>query len=253
MRKLMIGLALILACLSLSSSFASAQPATNRLTPYIPHVLPPEAGGPPVRALHAKPPVRQEPPISDKTIKAVVSAAVIILASCTIILFILGCGSRVVVFADASDALMTACIFIAPIITALALLGIGMLTNFDNQPRSVSLWTFAKDNAVMTFTLGVGVLWWAWAVIGTVVSSIRHNGLIIGSLVAVMKLGAVFTMLLAWFASEHNKPADVRNYGPHLIFLAVLAWFASRYVNGHRVMERREMRMQASGPMLSQV
>lgn len=252
MRIIIVGFALFLLCLVVGSGATIAQPAMNRLTPYVPHILPPEAGGSPNRAVQVKAPVRQEPPISDETIKAIFSAAVITLASCTIILFILGCGSRVVVFADPADALMTACVFIAPIFTALSLVGIGMLTDFDNQNRSLGVWAFARENPIMAFALGVGLLWWVWAFLGTIISSIRHNGFIIGSLVAVMKLGAVFTMLLAWFASEHNKPTDIRNYGPHLVFLALLSWFASRYVNGHRVMERREMLLQARQPALSQ-
>lgn len=81
----------------------------------------------------------------------------------------------------------------------------------------------------------------------SLVSSIRHNGLIVGMLVAVMKVGAVFSLLAVWYGMILNEANTLKGEKARFFLFLILAWFASRFVNGQRVMERREMLVQTRG------
>jgi len=213
------------------------------MVPFVPHVLPGEAHG------IAKAPQAQAGPSSKQIFESVTNEAIlrglsiafVILASCTVILFVLGCGSRVVVFADASDVLMSASMFIAPVVTALATIGLVLLFTPDRPDAHGGFREFVQQNPAPAFAIVVGTLWWLWAILGTLISSSRHNGLIVGTLVAVMKVGAVFSLLAVWYGMILNEANTLEGEKARFFLFLILAWFASRFVNGQRVMERREM------------
>lgn len=170
------------------------------------------------------------------------------LAAYTVILFVLGCGSRVVVFADASDLFMSACIFLVPVMTLFAAGMIGWMLAPQNPPRYATTLDMALDNPAPTFVLCIGALaWaWAWAVLGTIINSIRYNGIVVGPVVAFLKLGAVLSLIMVWLGTLHNfDEEDNENHIVAKFFIfAVLVWFSSKFVNGERVMERRIARSQ---------
>jgi len=173
-----------------------------------------------------------------------VSLAFIGLASCTLILFVLGCGSRVVVFADAADAFRSACIFIAPVVSCFVALGVAWVFSLDPDRTYASVWTALKANPAVAFVLAVGVLWWAWAIIGTVVSSIQHNGLVVGLMVAILKIGAVFSLLLIWYGivMNYDRTDSIEETTSKIFLFGILAWFGSKFLNGERVSYRRQTR-----------
>ncbi|WP_149311230.1 hypothetical protein [Methylobacterium sp. P1-11] len=224
----------------------------GRMVPFVPHVLPGETHGT-AKATQAGPPSKQIfESVTNEAILRGLSIAFVVLASCTVILFVLGCGSRVVVFANASDVLMSASMFIAPVVTALATIGLVLLFTPDQPNAHGGFSEFIHQNPAPAFAIVVGALWWLWAILGTLVSSIRHNGLIVGTLVAVMKVGAVFSLLAVWYGMILNEANTLEGEKARFFLFLILAWFASRFVNGQRVMERREMRMQSADLSVAQ-
>ncbi|NEU11561.1 hypothetical protein G3T14_05395 [Methylobacterium sp. BTF04] len=169
------------------------------------------------------------------------SLTFVTLAASTVILFTLGCGSRVVVFADASDLFMSACIFIVPVMTLFGAGMIGWMLAPEHPPKYATTLDMTLDNPAPAFVLCIGVLAWTWAILGTIVSSIRYNGIIVGPVIAVLKLGALLSLLLAWFGTLHSY--DDRGNENHIaakfFIFAILIWFASRFVNGERVILQR--------------
>lgn len=163
------------------------------------------------------------------------------LAASTVILFVLGFGSRVVVFADAADLFMSACIFVVPLVTLFGAGMIGWMLAPENPPDYATTVDMALDNPAPTFILCVGALAWTWSILGTIVSSIRYNGIIIGPVIAVLKLGALLSLMLAWFGTLHNydEEGNENHIAAKFFIFALLVWFASKFVNGSRVMERR--------------
>lgn len=164
-----------------------------------------------------------------------------------LVLLIIGFGSRFVVFADDGDLLMTSCIFIVPVATAAALSGVWFLISAPSPTPRMDSWEFAQAFPAMAITLAIGVLVWLWAVVGTLTSSICQNGLIVGILIACMKLMAGVFMVLAWFGSLHLAEgfSDGRESSTsflRLLFLGILIWLAAKLINGERVFERREYR-----------
>lgn len=228
------------------------------MVPFVPHVLPGEVHG------TAKAPQAPQAPqavqrseqifesVTNEAILRGLSIAFVILASCTVILFVLGCGSRVVVFADAFDVLMSASMFIAPVVTALATIGLVLLFTPDRPDAHGGFREFIQQNPAPAFAIVVGALWWLWAILGTLTSSIRHNGLIVGTLVAVMKAGAVFSLLAVWYGMILNEANTLEGERARFFLFLILAWFASRFVNGHRVMERRKMLMRPADLTVAQ-
>ncbi|GJD57068.1 hypothetical protein [Methylobacterium dankookense] len=166
--------------------------------------------------------------------------AFVVLGSCTVILFVLGCGSRVVVFANRSDAIMSAGMIIAPIVTSVASGGLLWLYEVPDGPTHMTTFEFVKAYPPIAFVLVVGGLWWAWSILGTLISSIRHNGLIIGSLVAIMKVGAVVSLLIVGWAAliNYDDEGNLNHYTAKFFIFMALAWFAAKFVNGKRVRRR---------------
>jgi len=169
--------------------------------------------------------------------------AFVVLASCTLILFVLGCGSRVVVFADSSDVLMAACIFLAPVVTVIATGLLAWMLSPDTSRSYATVFEAVKDNPAPAFVLAAGLLWWAWAIIGTLVSSIRYNGIVIGLAVSILKLGALVSLFIVWLGVLHNYDEEYNhNHTVAKVFLiGLIIWFASKMVNGDRVLTRRSM------------
>ncbi|SDN70965.1 hypothetical protein SAMN05216360_110213 [Methylobacterium phyllostachyos] len=224
-------------------SYGWSRMPDGRMVPFVPHALPGEAHGI-AKAPPAGSPSKQIfESVTNEAILRGLSIAFVILASCTVILFVLGCGSRVVVFADASDVLMSASMFIAPVVTALATIGLVLLFTPDRPDAHGGFRELVQQNPAPAFAIVVGALWWLWAILGTLISSIRHNGLIVGTLVAVMKVGAVFSLLAVWYGMILNEANTLEGEKARFFLFLILAWFASRFVNGHRVTERREMLM----------
>ncbi len=147
---------------------------------------------------------------------------------------------------------MSASMFIAPIVTVLATAGLVLLFTPDQPNAHIGFREFIQLNPAPAFAIVVGALWWAWAILGTLFSSIRHNGLIVGTLVAVMKVGAVFSLLAVWYGMVLNEANTLEGEKGRFFLFLILAWFASRFVNGQRVMERREVRLRAAGGELVQ-
>lgn len=178
----------------------------------------------------------------DDSFRKGLSLIFVTLAASTAILFVVGCGSRVVVFADAADLFMSACIFVVPLVTLFGAGMIGWMLAPENPPKYATNFEMALDNPAPTFVLCLGALAWAWAILGTIVSSIRYNGIIVGPVIAVLKLGALLSLMLAWLRTLHNY--DDEHDGNHIaakfFIFAILFWFASKFVNGEKVMERRE-------------
>ncbi len=56
-----------------------------------------------------------------------------------------------------------------------------------------------------------------------------------------MKVGAVFSLLAVWYGMMLNEANTLEGEKARFFLFLILAWFASRFVNGSRVMERREM------------
>lgn len=132
----------------------------GRMVPFVPHVLPGETHG------FAKAPQTQVglqaeqifESVTNEAILRGLSIAFVVLASCTVILFVLGCGSRVVVFADASDVLMSASMFLAPVVTALATIGLVLLFTPDQPNAHIGFREFVQQNPAPAFAIVVGTL-----------------------------------------------------------------------------------------------
>lgn len=166
------------------------------------------------------------------------------LAASTVILFVLGCGSRVVVFADASDLFMSASIFIVPMMTLFGAGMIGWMLAPENPPKYATTLEMAFDNPAPTFVLCVGAIAWGWAVFGTIFNSIRYNGIIVGLVIAALKLGAILSLMLVWLGTLHNydEEKDDTHIAAKFFIFAILVWLASKFVNGERVMVKHATR-----------
>lgn len=183
--------------------------------------------------------------VNDDAFRQGLNFIFVTLAGSTVILFVLGCGSRVVVFADASDLFMSASIFIVPLVTLFGAGMIGWMLAPESPPKYASTLDMALDNPAPTFILCIGAFAWAWAILGTIISSIRYNGIIVGPVIAVLKLGALLSLMLAWFGTLHNYDDDANDNhtAAKFLILAILVWFASKFVNGERVLEHRLARI----------
>lgn len=182
--------------------------------------------------------------VDDDALRKGLNFVFVTLAASTVILFVLGCGSRVVVFADASDLFMSTSIFIVPLVTLFGAGMIGWMLAPENPPKYATTLDMALDNPAPSFVLCVGAIAWAWAVLGTIFNSVRYNGFIVGPLVAVLKLGAILSLMLVWLGTLHNydEKENENHIAAKFFIFAILVWFASKFLNGERVLERRATR-----------
>lgn len=183
--------------------------------------------------------------ITDKvdadTLRRNASLFLAIVGACTFVLFVLGCGNRVVVFASPSDLGMSATIVLAPIITVLAVVIAGLTIAQPPDRIYANAWENAKDNPLLAFFIIAGGLTWVWSVLGTIYSSIKHNGFILGPVIAVLKLGAMIALFVVWFVAWKNYEDSDRYTQTiaKLVTIGFLFWIGSRLINGQRVLERR--------------
>ncbi|NIX75202.1 hypothetical protein [Microvirga terricola] len=158
---------------------------------------------------------------------------------------IVGSGSRAVVFYDATDLFWTAGIFIFPVATLI--IG-GGAAQFVPKGHSDSLLQTVKDFPLVFAIIGIPIVGFFISVIVTIVSSIRHNGLIIGLIMIVLKLSASFFLLLAALGALYATEGDIQRGKRFLaiVLFGLLGWITIRMINGHRVEERRLMLQEAA-------
>lgn len=181
-----------------------------------------------------------------KAMFANLAGIVALAGGATFILFLMGLGSRWVVFADQADLTRTATIVLAPIVTGLALaFDIWRLTiaNVDADPPLDK--AFFLDHPTLIAIIGIGFLVFLWAFVTTFTVSIRYNGAVMGFSIAVLRVVAALFVPLAIFGSWHvysstrNRNSLTPSIGVWII-LGVFIWFATKLINGGRVMERRQ-------------
>ncbi|WP_298956014.1 hypothetical protein [uncultured Methylobacterium sp.] len=186
--------------------------------------------------------------LDEEAFRRYLSLGLAIMGGCTFILFVLGCGSRVVVFASPADLGMSACMFVVPFATFLISIPIALFLGPKGTNNYNSIIDIGHDNPALGFVELIGVIVWVWSVLGTIFSSMKHNGFMIGLLVAAMKIGAMLLISLTWFGASHNDevPSERDHTLAKLIMFGLVIWFASKFINGPRVYERRVMIFGAS-------
>ncbi|SFU42803.1 hypothetical protein SAMN02799631_00643 [Methylobacterium sp. 174MFSha1.1] len=179
--------------------------------------------------------------MTDDDLRYYISVALSLMAGSAFVLFVLGCGSKYVVFNSIVDAGMTASIFLIPIAVVIAA-SLSIIAFSSHETRPVTeIVAISKSNPMLGLVLVVGFLVWLWSFFGTIVSSIYFNGPIAGSLIACMKLSAALMLVIVWIGSFYVE--DDR--GPRrititkLLLIGFAIWLASKFVNGPRVMEAR--------------
>ncbi|MCJ2105916.1 hypothetical protein MKK70_11120 [Methylobacterium sp. E-041] len=171
-------------------------------------------------------------------------AGIFALAGCaTFVLFSIGLGSRWVVFADSGDLGRTSSIVIGPIVTALAIaFEIWRVTL--GAPHTILDKAFFMNHWTLLAILAIGTLVVLWGFVSTVTSTIRFNGLAMGSAIAVLKLTAIVFVPLALFGAMHlTDPSNPeQRHRPNValwIIFGLAIWFGSKLINGPRVLRRR--------------
>jgi hypothetical protein len=163
----------------------------------------------------------------------------VLFGASVLILFLMAASNRVVVFSNIGDLVWTAGVLLIPLVTfgAVWLFASGPLpTNFGLE--------FARQEPAAALAAGIGAVLWLVAVGLTVSTSIRENGLALGTLVALFKLlaSAFFLIALpgalyvrALFGDERRRhDSPVRK-----LILGAFAGIGYLLINGGRVAERR--------------
>ncbi|GJD66950.1 hypothetical protein [Methylobacterium frigidaeris] len=139
--------------------------------------------------------------ITDDDLKYYLSVALAVMVGSAFILFLLGCGSRYVVFSSIGDVGMAASIFLTPIAVVIAAsLSFIAFSSREAMPP-LEIIAISKSNPMLTLVLIMGCLVWIWSFFGTIASSIYFNGPIAGSLIACMKLSATLMLVIIWIGS----------------------------------------------------
>jgi hypothetical protein len=146
-----------------------------------------------------------------------------------IILCIFGITNRVVIFSSMSDLLLTWLVFLYPFV---ALVFVWSLIP-DNE---TSRWNFTTKVAGIIAIIGFGIL-----VIRVFYSSVKENGIVIGTMVAIFKLASsaifgvfAFLGLLAYWAKERNASTLM-----YTLFGAFSGWALYKFINKAAVVECR--------------
>ncbi|WP_123834166.1 hypothetical protein [Methylobacterium currus] len=179
--------------------------------------------------------------INNDDLKYYLSIALSVMVGSTFILFVVGCGSRYVVFNSIGDVGMTASVFLTPVVVLIAAsLSFIAFSRRETMPP-FEIIAISKSNPMLALVIIAGCLVWIWSFFGTIASSIYFNGPIAGSLIACMKLSATLMLVIVWIGSFYVE----ENHGPRrltitkILLIGFAIWLASKFVNGPRVMEAR--------------
>jgi len=153
-----------------------------------------------------------------------------------LILVLMGLSNRIVVFYDWDDFFIT----VSPIYT---LIGTFFVEAY-----------FGEGTTGANITTTVGSLLAIAAVIWVFISSVRHNGLIIGLPVAILKIvGSLLASIMAIalvgkiFSPDAYNPLSVDRFFSsnfaarifYIVLFGIFMWILFKMVNGEKVMQRR--------------
>jgi len=147
-----------------------------------------------------------------------------------IALLLAGMTNRVVVFASGGDLMWTLSIFLAPI--ASFVIAVSLV------PEGKEF----EDETVAMVVMGVGGVIAVVGCLKTIFSSIKHNGLVLGIVIAIFKilaavLAAVCAIGFLGKIFEDNASFASRMIG--LVFFGLLLWVMRKLINGDEVRARR--------------
>jgi len=147
-----------------------------------------------------------------------------------IALLLAGMTNRVVVFASGWDLVWTLSIFLAPLI------GFVIATSLVPEGKEF------EDEAVALVVTGFGGVIAVIGCLKTVFSSIKHNGLVLGIIVAIFKiLAAVLAAVCAigFLGKIFEDKASFSSRMIGLVFFGLLLWVMRKLINGDEVRARR--------------
>jgi len=138
-------------------------------------------------------------------------------------LLIMGLTNRVVIFYDLDDFLIS----LSP--PGSLIVTIGFILYFGEGTHA------AEISAI------VGTIFLLIAIIAIFVSSIRHNGLLIGLVVGSFKLIAslLIVTLAVSLIERFMNPASRMSRLSYVLLFGLLGWVLYRMINGEKVMQRR--------------
>ncbi len=151
-----------------------------------------------------------------------------------LVLLVMGLTNRVVVFANHGDLWSTLIIFIAPIVAFVIAL------TLDSTPEGAEVNLLDETIEIIVWSIGGIVA--GFGILTTFVLSIKHNGLILGIIVAVFKVVASVVCALCLlgclgtiFGKSNSLSAKLMGF----VLLGFLMWILRKLINGEAVMARR--------------
>ena len=151
-----------------------------------------------------------------------------------LVLLVMGLTNKVVVFANHGDLWSTLIIFIAPIVAFFIAL------TLDSTPEGAQVNLFDETVEIMVWSIGGIVA--GCGILATFALSIKHNGLILGIIVAVFKIVASLVCalcLLGGLSSIFSKSNSLSAKLMAFVLLGFLMWILRKLINGEAVMARR--------------
>ncbi|MBW7907483.1 MAG: hypothetical protein H3C50_00975 [Kiritimatiellae bacterium] len=164
----------------------------------------------------------------------ILQTAVIALLALICVVFILVATRRVVFYYDRSDAIGSVLIFVIPLI--------GLILAKLLTPENAT----AEEEVIPHFLLMASLVGSGIACLITIALSIRHNNLIIGLIVGVLKIAMGLLMLITILGIS-SAPTDRERSAGDRILSAVLMGLTlgllwKLLVNGREVEQRRQLR-----------
>lgn len=156
----------------------------------------------------------------------------------------IGGGDRVLVFMDLGDLAWTAGVVFIPLLGLFVIPFTAGMTLPKNTP--LFDWRTFVDHPLYAVTVAMIAAGWIYSLIVTIVRPIWFNGVVVGTVVALLKLiAATLLAVLSYFVwyTWMNEYRQKRRPNRALIatMFAIVAWIGMCLINGHRVIDRCEL------------